>query len=314
LISSNDKIVITGAAGLVGQNLILMLRERGFTNLVAIDKKKNNIDVLRHLNPNLHIIEADLAFPGSWSEAFGGAKALIQLHSQIGGKHYSEFEANNITATRHVLDACHVHGVSHIVHISSSVVNSLAIDYYTETKKEQERLVVAASIPFITLRPTLMFGWFDRKHLGWLSRFMQKSPLFPVPDDGHYLRQPLYVRDFCAIIISCLTRDADNSSYNITGLENVDYIDIIKTIKKTIGAKTYILHLPYTFFWWLLRLYAYVDHDPPFTTRQLEALIQPDKFEVLPWGTIFKVQPTPFLQAISEAFTHPTYSTIVLEF
>jgi nucleoside-diphosphate-sugar epimerase len=314
MISKNDKIVITGAAGLVGQNLILMLREQGFNNLVAIDKKKKNIDVLRRLNPNLTIIDADLSVPGVWEQAFKGVKALIQLHAQIGGEQYSEFVANNITATEHVLNACHTHGLAQIIHASSSVVNSKAVDYYTETKKEQEKLVTQSGIPYITLRPTLMFGWFDRKHLGWLSRFMQKSPLFPVPGNGKYLRQPLFVRDFCAIIISCLSQPPDNKAYNITGLENVDYIDIITTIKKCVGSKTHILHIPYVLFWWLLRIYACVDRDPPFTTRQLEALVMPDKFEVIPWGDIFHVKPTPFAEAVAETYTHQTYSRIILEF
>jgi len=314
MIVPNDRIIITGAAGLVGQNLILMMRERGFTNLVAIDKKKKNIEILRKLNPGLEIVEADLSIPGDWAKAFQGASALIQLHAQIGGEQYNEFKANNITATRHVLDACRTHNVMHIVHISSSVINSMAVDYYTETKQEQEKLVVISGIPFTVLRPTLMFGWFDRKHLGWLSRFMQKSPLFPVPGNGRYLRQPLYVRDFCAVIISCLNQPANNQIYNITGLENVDYIDIIYAIRRVLGAQAYILHIPYTLFWLLLRIYALVNRDPPFTTRQLEALVLPDKFEVIPWNTIFQVQSTPFLKAISETYSNPTYASIVLEF
>ena len=36
--NKSDKIVITGGAGLVGQNLIVRLKQRGFTHLVAIDK------------------------------------------------------------------------------------------------------------------------------------------------------------------------------------------------------------------------------------------------------------------------------------
>src|ERR1700733_5266618 len=106
MVSPNDKIIITGAAGLVGQNLVLILRERGFTNLVAIDRKKKNIDILRKLNPELKIVEADLAIAGDWANAFQDAKALIQLHAQIGGEQYAEFKSNNVTATRHVLDAC----------------------------------------------------------------------------------------------------------------------------------------------------------------------------------------------------------------
>ena len=56
----------------------------------------------------------------------------------------------------------------------------MAVDDYTETKKAQEALTAASGIKQVVLRPTLMFGWFDRKHVGWLARFMQKTPVFPI--------------------------------------------------------------------------------------------------------------------------------------
>jgi uncharacterized protein YbjT (DUF2867 family) len=68
--------------------------------------------------------------------------------------------------------------VPYAVNISSSVVNSKAVDDYTETKKAQEALTAASGIKQVVLRPTLMLGWFDRKHVGWLARFMQKTPVF----------------------------------------------------------------------------------------------------------------------------------------
>ena len=83
-------------------------------------------------------------------------------------------------------------------------MESAADDFYTNSKKEQERAVKDSGIPCPILRPTLMFGWFDRKHLGWLSRFLQKVPVFPIPGNGRYMRQPLYVGDFCNVIISCI--------------------------------------------------------------------------------------------------------------
>jgi uncharacterized protein YbjT (DUF2867 family) len=52
------------------------------------------------------------------------------------------------------------------------------MDFYVRTKMDQEDLVVNSGVPCVVLRPTLMFGWFDRKHLGWLSRFMKRIPVF----------------------------------------------------------------------------------------------------------------------------------------
>ncbi|MFZ2209331.1 MAG: hypothetical protein WAV22_11755, partial [Porticoccaceae bacterium] len=119
------------------------------------------------------------------------------------------------------------------------------------------------------LRPTLMFGWFDRKHLGWLSRFMKKVPVFPIPGHGRYLRQPLYVGDFCNVIISCIEGRVVEGTYNISGHEKVDYIDIIRAIRRATHARVLILRIPYRLFHALLWLWGRFDRNPPFTTQQL---------------------------------------------
>jgi nucleoside-diphosphate-sugar epimerase len=150
------------------------------------------------------------------------------LQAQIGGNDYSDFVHNNVDATRLILDAIKTNSIPYLVHISSSVVESVADDFYTNTKKDQEQMVLASGIPCPILRPTLMFGWFDRKHLGWLSRFMKKVPVFPIPGHGRYMRQPLYVGDFCNVIISCIEQRVHDGIFNISGHEKIDYIDIIR--------------------------------------------------------------------------------------
>jgi nucleoside-diphosphate-sugar epimerase len=314
VIAKNAKIVLAGAAGLVGQNLAVLLEGSGYMNLVGIDKHPQNTRVLRELHPRMTVIEADLAQTGVWGHSLRGAQALVMLQAQIGGEDYGAFVANSVTSTERVLAACREHGVNYIVHISSSVVNSRANDYYTETKKAQEKLVVDSGIPCVVLRPTLMFGWFDRKHLGWLSRFMRRTPVFPIPGSGRYARQPLYILDFCRIIQACLERRPVGEVHDISGLDVVDYIDIIRTIKTAIGSHTPIVRIPYWTFWVLLKLYAVLDRDPPFTTRQLEALVIPETFPITPWGEIFGVRPTPFGEAIRQTFADPRFADVVLDF
>jgi nucleoside-diphosphate-sugar epimerase len=307
-------IVITGAAGLVGQNLIPRLKARGLSNLIAIDKHPANVKTLARLHPDIRVIEANLAQPGAWADSFAGAGTLLLNHAQIGALDEAPFTANNITATEHVLAAAKVHAIPHIVHISSSVVNSKARDFYTESKKAQEALVVAAGLPVTILRPTLMFGWFDRKHLGWLARFMQRAPLFPVPGHGRYLRQPLYVGDLCGVIASAIERPRPGEAFNISGQTKIDYVDLIRAVRDASGAKTPILRIPYSLFWLLLKTYAVVDRNPPFTVTQLKALVTPDLFEVIDWPGIFGVPATPLADALHETFRDPVYSSVVLEF
>jgi nucleoside-diphosphate-sugar epimerase len=309
----HSKIVITGAAGLVGQNLIVELKSQGFTQLVAIDKHAHNLNILRRLHPDVRAIEADVAQRGTWEREFADAACVAQLHAQITSKHPEEFVRNNVDATRIVLDAIKEHGVPYLVHISSSVVVSVANDDYTKTKKAQEKLVVESGVRHCILRPTLMFGWFDPKHFGWLSRFMAKTPVFPIPGDGRYMRQPLYERDFCRCIADCILRERNGDIYDVVGDTRIDYVDIIHTIKKTKGLRTLIVHIPYDLFKLLLRIYALFSGKPPFTADQLKALTAGDQFHGVDTERIFGVCQTPFADAIRESYCDKQYSNITLK-
>lgn len=312
--TNTDKIILPGGAGLVGQNLIVRLKNKGYSNLVVIDKHKTNLDILRKMHPDVKAIYADLAESGEWQNHFENAAVVVMLQAQIGSKDIKDFESNNVTSTQLILDTIKKFNVSYLVHISSSVVESSANDFYTNSKKEQERIVLESGIPCPILRPTLMFGWFDRKHLGWLSRFLQKMPVFPIPGSGRYMRQPLYVGDFCQVIISCIENRMGAGIYNISGHENIDYIDIIREIKSATRSKTPIVCIPYSLFFALIWVWSLFDKKPPFTTQQLEALVAKDEFEVIDWPGIFGVTATPFRKAVQETFNHPEYSNVILEF
>ena len=311
--SPQDKVVITGAAGLVGQNLVTLLAEHGYSQIVAIDKHAANLAILQRLHPGVQTLVADLAEPGAWERVFAGAAVVVQLHAQIAGKTYEPFERNNLEATRQVLRVLQAMPGVYLVHASSSVVNSVADDHYTRSKIEQEKIVRAVGLRHCVLRPTLMFGWFDPKHLGWLARFMERVPVFPIPGHGRYMRQPLYNRDFCRAILTMMQRQPDGAVYDLTGPDRIDYIDMIRVIRDTKGLKTPIVRVPIPLFSLALRVYALFSDKPPFTAEQLVALTAGDEFTGVDMQQVFGFAPTPFRQAIRETYGHPVYSTVVLE-
>ena len=308
------KIVLPGGAGLVGQNLVVRLAAMGYKDIVVLDKHKANLEILGQVQPDITAIYADVATPGDWETYFADASVVVMLQAQIGGNDYQEFVRNNVESTRLILDLIRRYNIPKLIHISSSVVESVADDFYTRSKKEQEWIVLDSGITCPVLRPTLMFGWFDRKHLGWLSRLLRKVPLFPIPGNGRYMRQPLYVGDFSNIIISCIRGKVTQGIYNISGRENIDYIDIIREIKRVVRSRAVIIRIPYSVFHGLLWLWGLFDRNPPFTTQQLAALCAGDEFEEIDWPGIFDVPATSFRDAINETFNDPRYSGITLRF
>lgn len=309
----SQKIVITGAAGLVGQNLAIMLRELGYRHLVAVDKQKNNLELLGRLNPGVRTVLADVAEEGAWANELSGAGAVVMLHAQIGGLERDAYVRNNIRATSRVIDAVRRQDVPYVVHVSSSVVDSVADDDYTNTKKAQEQLFLASGVPGCVLRPTLMYGWFDPKHLGWLARFMEKSPVFPIPGHGRYMRQPLYNRDFCRAIEWCLRNRPQGKTYSLVGQDRIDYIDVIRAIRRIKGLRTPIVCVPRWMFSTLLRGYGLFTKQPPFTSAQMKALMAGDDFKGVDIRQTFGFEPTPVEHGLKETFTHPVYAKYAVE-
>lgn len=307
-------VLVTGVAGLVGQNLALRLHESGCERIFGIDKHSYNLDVLRRHQPYVHAIHADLAESGDWEEVLRVVDVIVINHAQIGGLDWRDFERNNIIATLNILNAVDRTRPPFIVHVSSSVVNSRADDFYTRSKITQEKIVQDSGLEHCILRPTLMFGWFDRKHLGWLRRFMDRSPVFPIPSHGKYIRQPLYEGDFCQVIMGCIRERPVGEVFDISGKERIFYKDMIRTIKEVAGARAAILHIPYLAFWFCLWSVALLWKNPPFTTQQLEALVIPEEFPITDWDRRFGFVATPFRVAVDETFNHPVHSKIFLEF
>ena len=307
-------MLVVGAAGLVGQNLLLKLKALNLNlEIVAVDKHNMNTMQLRKFHPDILVLEEDVTKDGQWQEELKSCDVVISLQAQIGSLQSSDFVANNIDSMQKIVESAAGLNVR-FIHISSSVVESVADDDYTNTKRVQEEIVVNSGFEYCILRPTLMFGWFDRKHLGWLSRFMKRIPIFPIPGSGKYMRQPLYAGDFCDIIINCINEPKVNNIYNITGYDKIDYIDLIREIKKQVGSHTLIVKIPVFVFSILLKIYAIFNKNPPFTADQLEALSAGDEFEEIDWPKIFKVKSTPIDKALNETFNHPVYSKIELDF
>ena len=137
----NRKIILPGGAGLVGQNLVARLLGKGYKNIVVLDKHIANLAILKKTQPKIVTEYADLAEIGDWQQHFIGADVVVMLQAQIGGNNYQEFVRNNIDSTRNILNIVKNQNIPSLVHISSSVVESVSNDYYTNTKKEQEDMV-----------------------------------------------------------------------------------------------------------------------------------------------------------------------------
>lgn len=303
---------MTGGAGLVGQNLAILLASRPDLDQVYIDKDPERIALLHALHPDVDAVVGDLAEPGAWEEHLRPQDTIVVLHAHVTATHAEPYERNTVRATRLLLDRAREVGAGDVIHVSSMIVRSKVEDHYARTKKVQEDMVLASGLRVCVLRPTLMYGWFDPKHLGWLTRFMGRVPVFPVPGSGRFIRQPLYAMDLGRVIERCIDDFPAGRTYEIVGAERIEYLEILKMIRAAKGLRRPFLHLPIPVFRAMLKAYALVSGSPPFTADQLTGLTAGDEFEGDDLAATFGVTPTPFERGIRETLTDARYSDMAL--
>lgn len=303
---NKKKIIITGTAGLVGLNLLTQLNPNIY-NVIGIDQNEHNINLAEKIFPEFKFITADVSKSGEWQESFKDAYCIIQLQAQISHVKKQPYIKNNILAVEKIIETCKKYKIKNLIHLSSSVVISVADDNYTNTKRKGEEIVKSSKIPYTIVRPTLMYGCFDIKHLGFMSNLVDISPVFPIPGSGKYTRQPLFVLDICDIIIKLIESKPKNKIYNIVGKEKIYFIDLIKIIAKEKKRKILFLKIPTKIFLFLLKVHSLITGKRIFVSAQLAALQNNDIFPVNNWDKTFNINYTPFTQGIKKVINSPYY-------
>jgi hypothetical protein len=97
------------------------------------------------------------------------------------------------------------------------------------------------------------------------------------------------------------------------GQDRIDYIDIIRPIRRVKGLRTPILCIPIWLFAALLRVYDLFTKQPPFTAAQLKALTAGDDFVGVDIRGTFDFEPTPVEAGLRETFTRPLYAQCAVE-
>ncbi len=303
------KVIITGATGLVGLNLLTLLDFQKY-DIIAISKEKTKENLLKQINSKIKFVCADLSvYDEKWVDFFKRADCVIQLQAQISAPEKGPYIKNNILSVKNVVLACEKYKIKHLIHVSSSVVISIAKDNYTNTKKTGENLVAKSNLPYTILRPPLMYGPFNTKHLEFIIRKFDKFPVVLFPGDGKYLRQPLYVADFAKIIIKLLSKKPRRKIYGIIGKEKIYFIELIKIIFREKKQKKIFVKIPIFLFIFLLKIYGLLTGKKPFIPDQLDALTAGDLFPVTNWEKEFGIKYTSFREGIKKSL-ESKYCTI----
>jgi dihydroflavonol-4-reductase len=260
------KILVTGATGFVGNNLLKELAESFPCSQISVfvlpnDPFKNCLTEYK----TLHIIEGNIINREEVLSAVTGHTHIIHLAGIISywEKDYKKLMDVNITGVKNIVEACIKHNTTMLVHISSVGAYGFYKDgnlanegtpfnwpenfIYMVSKYEGQKIVERAveekGLKAVILSPAPIMGPGDQNintpH-NQLYNKIYKKILLGCFSGGLAV---VDVRDLVRIILKTLNSDKYGENYLVVGA-NVEYSQVVKTIAKYAKKRVYPFPIP----------------------------------------------------------------------
>ncbi len=262
------KILITGAAGFIGFNLIDQLRHDH--ELLLIDALADDQHAAKYRSTfiDLPIHKLDLAIDEI--ELASIPDIIIHLAAETGigpsETNPSKYVRNNILATSNLLEYCKNKGIKNFLYASSSSVyaphegkmseDSAALQpksFYGFTKLQMEQLVDEFSSRFqmnaIGLRFFTVYGPWTRPDMAaykFMNAIYERKPITLYTTENGVVRDFTYVADICRAIALLLPEFNKSSPsheiFNIGSSSPIAIETFYQTISSCMNAQTTILN------------------------------------------------------------------------
>ena len=243
IVSADDAILVTGAAGFIGKRVVANLVQRDFRNVRCLVRRADDAQVVRDALParmsaHLDVVTGNLLSRDDCARLADGVTVIYHLAAGRGDM-FGDVFMNSVVTTRNLLDAALASPrLRRFVHVSSLSVYSNRDhvrrrvldercpleseparrgDPYTYGKAKQEEMVVEygrrTGLPWVILRPGTVYGpgndtITNRVGISTFGVFLHL---------GGANRIPLTYVDNCAdaIVLAGLTPGVEGEAFNV---------------------------------------------------------------------------------------------------
>lgn len=268
------EVLVTGGTGFVGRHVCRALIARGLLPRLLI-RGDSEGKVPADIREKGRITLGDVTDRESVEYAMQGTSAVIHLVGII--REFPSkgitFERLHVAGTKNVVDAAIRWGIPRLVHMSALGARAGGPTRYFDTKGRAEECVRSSGLAWTIFRPSLIFGPGDQ-FVNELGRLLRIAPFFPVPGDGKYQLQPVFVGDVAKGFADAVLRpETAGKTFEIGGPERFSYNELLDLVASSNGGSARKIHVPLSLIRPIVRRMER-SAKFPLTTEQLEMLIQ----------------------------------------
>ncbi len=239
--STGLTVVITGASGLLGRQLVKKLGSVNYS-VYAVGRRQ----CPEEIKTDCQWLSMDIAqpkFPNIDIDVLVHAAPLWLLPD-----FFQQLSA--ITEVRRCIA------------FSSTSAESKADANDFVDRELAEKLIIAEEnikslcgelVPYTILRPTMIYGYGQDQNISVIASFIKKRGFFPVAGKAEGLRQPVHVDDLVDAVIKIIENENTfGKTYTLTGGETLSYKSMVDRIFQDLNRPSKIIHVPVLVYRWLL--------------------------------------------------------------
>jgi uncharacterized protein YbjT (DUF2867 family) len=219
-----ETILITGATGTVGSEVVKQLSAKGENIIVKATARSATDNTFENLN-RVQVVQLDYDKPYSLAVALKGVDKLFLL---------TPFQSNMVDLTSNLVSEAKKAKVKYIA--KQSVMGADAEPGITPGRlhRQAEKIIEESGIPFTFLRP----NFFMQNFVNYYSNLIRSQGAFYTPA-GDAKVSFVDVRDIAAVAVKSLINDNQQKgrAYNITGGEALTYGQAAEILSKAVGKK-----------------------------------------------------------------------------
>ena len=219
-----ETILITGATGTVGSEVVKQLSAKGENIIVKAAARSATDNTFENLN-RVQVVQLDYDKPDSLAVALKGVDKLFLL---------TPFQSNMVDLTSNLVSEAKKAEVKYIA--KQSVMGADAEPGITPGRlhRQAEKIIEESGIPFTFLRP----NFFMQNFVNYYSNLIRSQGAFYMPA-GDAKVSFVDVRDIAAVAVKSLINDNQQKgrAYNLTGGEALSYGQAAEILSKAVGKK-----------------------------------------------------------------------------
>ncbi|MFV0483947.1 MAG: NAD-dependent epimerase/dehydratase family protein [Bacteroidales bacterium] len=254
-----DSVLVTGANGLLGTNVVLDLLEQGYGVKALVRNPKSMMQVE---HANYELVKGDITNKDRLIELSKNCNYVIHTAANTSQNllKAEAYDEVNLHGTQNVIDACKVNNIKRLVYVGTANTygygslddlgnEEKAIKYpftksnYAISKTKVQALVdkEADNIDLITISPTFMIGAYDSKpSSGKIILMVLNKKIVFYPSGG---KNFVHVKDVSLAAVKALKQGQRGEKYLLAN-ENMCYRDFFRLVAKRNNQKTSFINVP----------------------------------------------------------------------